>query len=63
MIFVFLLCHEKAHDNKQVTKIQNLVANHESQSIKLNPENNSNKLFSLHKPLSTKSHAMQEPLN
>ena len=39
MIFFFLSCCEKACDNKEFgLKIQNLVVNHKSQPIKLNPE-------------------------
>ena len=39
MIFFFLSCCEKACDNKEFgLKIQNLIVNHKSQPIKLNPE-------------------------
>ena len=39
LIFFFLSCCEKACDNKEFgLKIQNLVVNHKSQPIKLNPE-------------------------
>ena len=39
LIFFFLSCCEKACDNKEFgLKIQNLIVNHKSQPIKLNPE-------------------------
>ena len=39
MIFIFLSCHEKSHDNKNsVKKIQNLILNQESLPIKWNPD-------------------------
>ena len=38
MIFIFLYCREKAHDNKNsVVKIQNLDMSQESETIKSNP--------------------------
>ena len=38
MIFIFLYCREKAHDNKNsVVKIQNLDMSQESEAIKSNP--------------------------
>ena len=39
LIFFFLSCREKACDNKEFSlKTQNLIMNHKSQPIKLNPE-------------------------
>ena len=39
MIFIFLSCRDKAHDNKEFSReIQNLVVNDESRPIKSNPE-------------------------
>ena len=39
MIFIFLSCRDKAHDNKEFCReIQNLVVNDESRPIKSNPE-------------------------
>ena len=39
MIFVFLSCRDKAHDNKEFSReIKNLVLNHESRPIKSNPK-------------------------
>ena len=39
MIFFFLSCCEKTCDNKEFgLKIQNLIVNHKSQPVKLNPE-------------------------
>ena len=38
MIFIFLFCREKAHDNKEfIVKIQDLIVNHESRPLKSNP--------------------------
>ena len=38
LILIFLYCPEKTHDNKNsVVKIQKLVVDYESQSVKMNP--------------------------
>ena len=38
MVFIFLFCREKAHDNEEFSRENSkLVVNHKSRPVKLNP--------------------------